>query len=76
MKVIYTNHARDRLRERSISEKEIEEALRRGTSARAGDDLSKAVHENPKGMLAVIYAMRRTDKIVIITAYWEQNDEN
>lgn len=48
MKIKYTDHALDRLRERRISKKEVEEALRRGMETGAKGDKMQASIRNKK----------------------------
>jgi len=71
MKIGYTDHALERLRERGISEEEAEEAFRRGKKEDAEHGLRRSTYGNKRGTLIVIYHVRNQKEISIITAYWE-----
>ena len=70
MKVRYTDHALERLKQIGISKKEVEEALTRGKKENAEDDLRKSTYKSKKGTLIVIYNIENTEEVGIITAYW------
>lgn len=72
MRVKYTQHGLERLRERGISKKNVEEAIRTGRKSDAEDNLRKATHRNKKGTLIVIYDVNSPNEIKVITAYLEQ----
>lgn len=69
LKIVYTNHSLQRLNERGISKKQVEEAIREGGKFDAAGDLRKAVHRNEKGLIVVICSIKSVEEIVIITAY-------
>lgn len=69
MKIGYTSHSRNRLKERGISKQEVEEAIKSGKKANAYDSLRMAMLKNKKGALIVIYNIKGLDKIDIVTAY-------
>ena len=74
IKVIYTDHALDRLESRGISKEEVEEALRNPDSRMPGaQDNTRRVHKRmPNGRsLQVIYKPKGTI-VVIITASWRE----
>jgi hypothetical protein len=63
MKIYYTNHVLERLRERG--RREVMKAIREGSGGR----IRKNVYRNQRGSLFVIYTMRGLEKIVVVTAY-------
>lgn len=74
MKIEYTDHALDRLKERSISKKEAEEALRRGAKTGAKGGKMQASLRNKKRNLIVIYniaIIKKESKVIVISAYYE-----
>ena len=71
MKIDYTDHGLERLKERWISKREAEEAFRRGTKEDAAGGLRKSTHKNKRGTLIVIYNIKTPKEFEIITAYWE-----
>jgi hypothetical protein len=71
MKIDYTNHSLERLKEREISKKEAEEAFRKGKKEGVADGLRKSTHKNKRGTLIVIYNIKNPKEFEIITAYWE-----
>ena len=71
LRIDYTDHASARLKERRISTREVEEALRHGVKSDRGSGLRKSVYANQKGTLVVIYKIKSPDEVVIITAYRE-----
>ena len=71
IKIRYSYHAWERLRERNISKSEVEEAIQLGVKEDAGDDSRKVRHRNENGVLVVIYSIKDSEEVEIITAYRE-----
>ena len=69
MKIRYTLHALERMRQRGIEKSLIEECLRNpGKEEGLGDDVYKCVRRINRKVLIVIYK-RVDDATIIITAY-------
>ncbi len=71
MRIRYSSHALERLKQRDISKDEIMRAIRYGRKDDAGDGSRKASHRNEKGILVVVYNVKSTSEVEIITVYWE-----
>lgn len=71
MRISYTDHALDRLKERGIFKKEVEEAFTNGKKESAEDGLRKSTYRNKKGILVVVYHIKSAEEVGIITAYRE-----
>ncbi len=71
MNTDYTHHSLERLKERGISKREVEEAFRNGKKEDAEAGLRKSTYKNNKRTLIVIYRIRSSKEIGVITAYWE-----
>jgi uncharacterized DUF497 family protein len=71
MKINYTDHALERMRQRGISPWEIEEVFARGVKVDAADGLRMATLklENQGITLVVIYSIKNPKNIEIITTY-------
>ncbi len=72
MKIDYTDHGVDRIRERGITKKAITEAITSGRKENTIGRLRKSVHGKKGRMLIVIYNIKSADEVSIVTAYWEQ----
>jgi hypothetical protein len=64
MKIAYTIHARDRLKGRNISKREVEDAIKSGKKTDASNDSRMSVLKNKKGVLVVIYNIKGPGKIL------------
>ena len=71
MKIRYSEHALDRLRERRIDKEEIVRALLYGNKYPAYDNLRRCEWNE----IVVIYSVLSAEEVKIITAY-RQNHEN
>jgi hypothetical protein len=70
MTIAYTNHARERMKHRGISESEVKEAIRRPyftVPSKLGRFI--AVKKYGDKYLKAIYE-KSNDKITVITVYW------
>ncbi len=74
MKIDFTGHGLERLKERGISKKEAQEAFERGKKEDAEGGLRKSTHRNSKGTLVVIYNIKSSKEVGIITAYRDLNN--
>lgn len=74
MKIIYTDHALERLKERGIAKDEVDEALRQGAKIGAKGDNMQASLRNKTGNLIVIYnidIIKKKIKVIVISAYYQ-----
>jgi Domain of unknown function (DUF4258) len=71
IRIRYSSHALDRLRERDISRDEIENAVQSGMRSDAEGGSRKVRHRNENGVLVVIYSVRNSEEVEIITVYRE-----
>lgn len=70
MKIRYTYHALQRMAQRNIAKRDIQEALRRGQKHFTEYGMVKCFHHALKGDLVVIYNVRGVAEFEIITTYW------
>jgi Domain of unknown function (DUF4258) len=74
MQIRYTDHALERLKERGITKKEVEQALKHGRSIGAPGDALKSTRKDPKKTLNVIYHIINPKSpviVIVVTAYIE-----
>jgi ATP phosphoribosyltransferase regulatory subunit HisZ len=73
MKIEYTFHVAERLKERGISKEEMISAIRFGTQEDGYDGAIKAVwHRKDAGPLVVVYHIKGLLEFRIITAYYRE----
>ena len=73
MKIVYTDHAKERLKQRDISPLRVFETIRRPERVqRLPDDRKKAVKGYNSRDLVVVYVVE-SDLFIIITAYYESH---
>ena len=71
MKIVYTDHGLDRLKERGITKKEVQEAIDNGRKDNAFGGSRRCTFRNKKGSLIVIYNVKDLQEVEVITAYRE-----
>lgn len=69
MKIIYTNHAIQRLAERGITIKQVEETVLNQDALIKRRNKSEALKEFNEGVLKVVYT-KKEQFIIIITIHW------
>lgn len=70
MEIVYTDHARDRILQRKIKKRWVEEALRNRDVTKNGKDNRNIAVKNINGeKISVVYVVENED-YVIITTYW------
>lgn len=71
MKIIFTNHAYDRMMERDISKRSVGRALVYGFTTLQSDGSYKKTLQFPEKKLIVIASVISRDECVVITTYYE-----
>ncbi len=71
MKIRYTKHGDERLKQRRISKRDVKAAIDFGRKSDASGGSRKSTHKNQNGALVVIYNIRSSSSVEIITAYYE-----
>ena len=75
-KIVYSQHALERMQERNISRQLVEETVRHADKRTLRQDARiQALKVFPRGTLKVIYAEEST-RYLIITTYWDKKWEN
>lgn len=69
MKIGYSSHALIRMRERSLSKAEVEQAFRSGRKTDGQGGSRMAVYETKERVLTVVYVVVSAQEVVIKTTY-------
>ncbi|NIQ07198.1 MAG: DUF4258 domain-containing protein [Candidatus Korarchaeota archaeon] len=70
MKLVYTDHAAEKIVERGISKKRIAKAVKNPDAIRKGKFGRKIIHKDIKGKLLRIIVSKENDTYRIITVYY------